>query len=266
MAKTLRKPSNPRNLPSKSLAYRRRQLSPFSRMNILISNDDGFEAPGIDALLEVASAFGDCTIVAPAKEQSGVSHQMTLWRSVEFVQHSDNVWSLDGTPSDCVRVAMTQLETRFDLVLSGINDGGNLGSDIYVSGTVAAAREAAIFGLPAIAISQHRLRFGEAFDWTNTKTIASDALKHCFDAGLTPREVININLPDVSDSKPSVKVEIIDPCPLDPNPRVAVYESQPCENGVSLKSVGKYNDRKRSSGHDVETCFSKKVSVSRLQF
>lgn len=235
-------------------------------MNILISNDDGFDAPGIDALLEVANSFGECTIVAPAKEQSGVSHQMTLWQSIEFTQQSDNVWCLDGTPADCVRVAMTQLETRFDLVLSGINDGGNLGSDIYVSGTVAAAREAALFGLPAIAISQHRLRFGEAFDWSNTKTIATDVLKHCLDAGLNSREVININLPDVSESMPVPKCEIIDPCPLDPNPRVAVYESQPCDTGISLKSVGKYNDRKRSPGHDVETCFSKKVAISRLQF
>ena len=241
-------------------------------MNILITNDDGWNAPGIDALLEVASSFGDCTIVAPAKEQSGVSHQMTLWQSIDFLQLSENVWSLEGTPADCVRVAMTQLlQTSFDLVLSGINNGGNLGSDIYVSGTVAAAREAALFDLPAIAISQHRLRFGEAFDWTNTRQLAADALKHCFDKGLKSREVININLPDVSeletsDSGSFPKIEIVDPCPLDPNPRVAVYDSQPIDGGASLKSIGKYNDRKRTPGHDVETCFSKKVSLTRLSF
>jgi len=235
-------------------------------MNILISNDDGWDASGIDALLEVARKFGECTVVAPAKEQSGVSHQMTLWQSMDLLKRSDNVWSLDGTPADCIRVALTQMETSFDLVISGINNGGNLGSDIYVSGTVAAAREAALFGLPAIAISQHRLRFAETFDWKNTKTIAANVLRRCLDAGLTPREVININLPDVSLADPIPEIEIVDPCPLDPNPRVALYDSQPGDAGVSLKSIGKYNDRKREPGHDVETCFSQKIPLTRLRF
>lgn len=235
-------------------------------MNILISNDDGWNAPGIDVLVEVAQEFGDCTVVAPTHEQSGVSHQMTLWQPMDFVEQSKNVWSLDGMPADCVRVALTQLERSFDLVISGINNGGNLGSDIYVSGTVAAAREAAIFGLPAIAISQHRLRFEETFDWANTKKLASKVLRHCFESGLNRREVININLPDVSDADPIPEVEIVDPCPLDLNPRVAVYDSVPCDGRTTVKSVGKYNDRKRTADHDIATCFSKQVPLTRLQF
>lgn len=235
-------------------------------MNILISNDDGWNAQGIGALLEVAREFGNCTVVAPTEEQSGVSHQMTLWQSIDFVKQSENIWSLDGTPADCIRVALSKLETKFDLVISGINNGGNLGSDVYVSGTVAAAREAALFDLPAIAISQHRLRYEETFDWTNTKTLAAKVLRHCFESGLNPREVININLPDVSDVAPVPETEIVDPCALDPNPRVAVYDSRPCDGGSTLKSVGKYNDRKRTAGHDMAMCFSKKVPITRMRF
>lgn len=236
-------------------------------MNILITNDDGWDAPGINALLEVANDLGSCVIVAPANEQSGVSHQISLMRPMQLLQRSDAVWSLDGTPADCVRVAMTQFETSFDLVLSGINNGGNLGSDTYVSGTVAAAREAALFGLPAIALSQHRARFGEAFDWKWTKRICANVLQHCLDTGLKKREVINANLPDVSDAESLPIVEIVDPCPLDPAPRLAVFESESGqEEGLLLRSVGKYNDRSRSAGHDVEACFAKKVPVTRLQF
>lgn len=235
-------------------------------MNILISNDDGWDAPGITALKEVAEAFGTCTVVAPATEQSGVSHQVTLSRPLRFSEKAKDVWAVDGTPADCVRIAMTQLESTFDLVLSGINNGGNLGADIYVSGTVAAAREGALFGIPAIAMSQHRLRFGEAFDWKWSKQVASRVLQHCIEQGLKKREVININFPDFSDSSPLPEFEIVDPCPLDPAPRLAVFESETKENDQLLRSIGKYNDRPRLPGHDVATCFAKHVSVTRFTF
>lgn len=233
-------------------------------MNILISNDDGWDAPGIVALVEVASAFGNCTVVAPADEQSGVSHQLTLRRPLKLVQRSTNTWSLDGTPADCVRVALTQFDTKFDLVLAGINNGGNLGADIYVSGTVAAAREATLFGLPAIAISQHRLRFGEAFDWTRTKELCAKVLKHCLESDPAQRELVNINLPDISDASSLPEIAIVDPCPLDPSPRPANYESEKDGNITQLTFTGKYNDRKQTAGCDVETCFSKRVSITRM--
>ncbi len=240
-------------------------------MKILISNDDGWDAPGISVMLEVASDFGDCTIVAPATEQSGISHQLTLTRPLELTRQSENVWSLDGTPADCVRIAitqwakLTQSESPIDLVLSGINNGGNLGADIYVSGTVAAAREATLFGLPAIAISQHRARFSEAFDWTRTKEICAKVLKHCIESGLNKRDLLNVNLPDVSyfDSLP--EIDIVDPCPLDPSPRPSTYEAEQNGNVTRLKFTGKYNDRTQTAGCDVETCFTKAVSITRLQ-
>ncbi len=233
-------------------------------MKILISNDDGWDAPGIVALLEVTKSFGECTIVAPANEQSGVSHQLTLSRPLELAQRSENIWSLDGTPADCVRVALTQLDASFDLLISGINNGGNLGADVYVSGTVAAAREATLFGLPAIAISQHRLRFGEAFDWTRSKQICTRVLSHCFESGLNERDLININLPDVSDMESLPEIRIVDPCPLDPSPRPATYEAEKVGDVTRLRFAGKYNDRKRTEGCDVEACFSKQIPVTRL--
>lgn len=235
-------------------------------MNILISNDDGWAAPGIEALLEVAESFGECTVVAPAHEQSGISHQISLHREMKLVKYGERAWSLEGTPADCIRVGLTQLKTSFDLVLSGINNGGNLGSDIYVSGTVAAAREAALFGVPAISISQHRLRFGEEFDWTNSKELAARVIKHCISSGLESRELVNVNLPDFSDSASIPEYQIIDPCPLDPAPRLAVFESESQADSSILKSVGKYNDRERSPGHDVATCFEKNVPITRLRF
>ena len=235
-------------------------------MNILISNDDGWNAAGIIALQEVASDFGKCTVVGPAEEQSGVSHQMTLFGSMKLTQQSPQIWSLEGTPADCVRIGLTQLKQSFDLVLSGINNGANLGSDVYVSGTVAAAREAALFGLPSIAISQHRLRYNEAFDWTHTKKLAAQSIQHCIDSGLKNRELININLPDVSDSPTLPACQTVDPSPLDPAPRVAVFEVESGHDGTLFRSVGKYNDRARAAGHDVESCFAKKITMTRMHY
>jgi 5'-nucleotidase len=237
-------------------------------MKILISNDDGWDAPGIAVLHEVASYFGQCTVVAPADEKSGISHQLTMTRPLELTQQSENVWSLDGTPADCVRVALTQTTqfgTSFDLVLSGVNNGGNLGADIYVSGTVAAAREATLFGLPAIAISQHRSRFADAFDWTRTKDICAKVLKHCIESGLKNRDLLNVNLPDVSYFESLPEVDIVDPCPLDPSPRPSTYAAQQNGNVTRLTFTGKYNNRIRTAGCDVETCFAKSVSITRLQ-
>ena len=122
---------------------------------ILLTNDDGWDAPGIAALEAVLSEFGEVVVVAPANPQSGISHQMTFEVPMALTQHSANHWHLSGTPADCARVGLSQLGLEFDWVFSGINNGGNLGIDFFISGTVAAAREATFFGARAIAISQH---------------------------------------------------------------------------------------------------------------
>lgn len=120
-------------------------------MTIIITNDDGIDAPGIRALQRAIPQT--TTIVAPSKHLSGCGHQVTTNRGMKLEKRSVTEYALDGTPADCTRMAITNIAKNTKLVLSGINAGGNLGTDVYISGTVAAVREAAIHGIPGIAIS-----------------------------------------------------------------------------------------------------------------
>ena len=123
-------------------------------MLILVTNDDGINALGLHVLEKVASAFGEVVTVAPETEQSGASHAITLLRPLRLAQAGANRFSLDGTPTDCVFIALSHvMDRRPDLVLSGVNRGPNLGYDVLYSGTVAAAMEAALKGIPAISFS-----------------------------------------------------------------------------------------------------------------
>jgi len=123
---------------------------------LLVSNDDGVDAPGIIALREALSTFADVYTVAPQTEQSAKSHSITLHHPLRFHEVHERVWAVDGTPADCVYVAFflrDLLPRKPDLVVSGINHGPNLGNDVHYSGTVAAAREGALRGVPSIALS-----------------------------------------------------------------------------------------------------------------
>lgn len=234
-------------------------------MQILITNDDGWDAPGIRALRKVAAEFGACAVVAPAEQQSGISHRLTLNRPLNLVRRESEVWSLDGTPADCVRVALTQMkELDVDVVISGINNGGNLGGDTYVSGTVAAARESAIFETPAIAISQHRLRFKDDYDWTFTTEAAKRVLGHVFDSLPSKGTYVNINLPDFCDHDAVPDFEIVDQCPLDRSPLPVTYHVQQRDDGATFEYAGKYRQRPRQPGSDIQVCFDGKVPITRL--
>jgi 5'-nucleotidase len=123
---------------------------------ILVTNDDGVHARGLEVLRQAAAPLGDVVVVAPTREQSAQSHALTLDRPLRHIEHGPDLHSVDGTPADCVYLAL--FERRFlprqpDLVLSGINHGHNLGTSVFYSGTIAAAREAALRGIPAIAFS-----------------------------------------------------------------------------------------------------------------
>src|SRR5262244_3516551 len=121
---------------------------------ILITNDDGYFSEGIAALTQALEAIGEVTVVAPASEQSATAHSLTLTRPLRVRQIAERRYSVDGTPTDCVLLALTKiLPVRPDIVVSGINHGANLGDDVSYSGTVAGAFEAAIFNLPGIAVS-----------------------------------------------------------------------------------------------------------------
>jgi 5'-nucleotidase len=134
-------------------------VSASSRPHVLLVNDDGIEAPGLDTMAEALAPIADLTIVAPRSEQSGMSHALSVFKDLHLERHERDGrlwgWALAGTPVDCVKIALVDLrhERPIDFVVSGINRGQNAGIDILYSGTVAAAREAAILGLPAIAVS-----------------------------------------------------------------------------------------------------------------
>ena len=128
-------------------------------MHVLITNDDGIHAPGLQALADAVSQLGwDYTIVAPATEQSMCGHRVTTHQHLKVETPEERRYAVHGTPADCVRLALFALNVKPDLVLSGINAGGNLGQDIVISGTVTAAREAAYHGIRAMALSHYMIR------------------------------------------------------------------------------------------------------------
>ncbi len=226
-------------------------------MNILVTNDDGWGSPGIERLIEIANELGDVWIVAPAKPMSGISHQMTYEAPMAFEQKSTRSFSLDGTPADCVRVGLTQLDTEFDWVFSGINKGANLGCDTNLSGTVAAVREASLFKVPGIALSQHLRKFNAPCDWSQPAKLAKRVIPKLLEREVKKSNWFNVNIPDIGDGDAET-VEIVD-VELDSNPLPVDYSTT--ESG-ELLYCGKYKERIRTPGCDVDTCFSGKVSIT----
>jgi 5'-nucleotidase len=169
-----------------------------SRPLILLSNDDGVRAPGIQAAEEALRPLGDVVVAAPDRERSATSHSISLDRPLRAEEERPGVFSIDGTPVDCVYLALLHLVPRRpDLVVSGINHGYNLGSDVFYSGTVAAAVEGALRGVAGIAMSLERRRhpeFGPAA--AVLRRLAEAALaRRDSDDGLPPGKVLNVNVP-----------------------------------------------------------------------
>ena len=172
----------------------------LGRARVLVTNDDGIHAPGLQVLTEIAEALAsEVWVVAPETEQSGTSHSLTLGRALRTRQHGPRRFSVDGTPTDCVLVAHRHIMVRHppDLVLSGINHGGNLGEDVTYSGTVAAAMEAAILGLPAVALSQKR-QGDDPIDWDTAKRFAPEILRTLGSMSWSHDLIMNVNFPPVA--------------------------------------------------------------------
>ena len=242
----------------KALALRTPSHVPLeTNMNILLTNDDGWDAPGLEKLQQIASQFGDVWTVAPLKPMSGISHQVTFEVPMTFEEKSARSFSLDGTPADCVRVGLTQLQTKFDWVFSGINRGANLGTDTNFSGTVAAVREASLFNVPGIAFSQHLRHFKAPFDWTPAGQLAERVIPELLERKTATSNWFNVNLPDIGDGD-AAQVDIVE-AELDQNPLPATYDSS---RAGKLLYCGTYNDRPRTPGCDADVCFSGKVSIS----
>lgn len=164
-------------------------------MLILVSNDDGYFAPGLAALVKAVQPFGEVVVVAPETNRSGASNSLTLDRPVACRRASNGFFYVDGTPTDCVHVALTgMLDRKPDIVLSGINNGQNMGEDTHYSGTVAAAMEGFLFGIPSIAFSLSEKGY------THLETAAqcaSDMLKRFVQSPIRSPMLLNVNIPSI---------------------------------------------------------------------
>jgi 5'-nucleotidase len=169
-------------------------------MRILLTNDDGINARGLDLLETVAQAFSDdIWIVAPTEEQSGAGHSLTLTEPVRLRRHDNRRFSVTGTPTDAVMLALAHImkDSPPDLILSGINRGANLGEDVTYSGTVSAAMEGALAGVPSIALSQSYSRegMGDLVPFAAAEAWAEKVLRQLVDFEPPPGTLLNVNFP-----------------------------------------------------------------------
>jgi 5'-nucleotidase len=225
-------------------------------MKLLLTNDDGMDAPGLLALEQALQGLGECVVLAPDQHLSGCSHQATTLRPLELKQLAPNRYTLDGTPVDCTRVGLLHLLPECDWVIAGINAGGNLGADVYLSGTVAAAREGALFRKRGIAISQYFDR-RLPFDWQNAVRWTRRLIEMLTSSYLEEGTVWNVNLPHLPPGSDPPEVCF---CQLDPHPLPVNFHG---DNG-KLYYRGLYQDRLREPGRDVDRCFSGRITITQL--
>ncbi|WP_153557514.1 5'/3'-nucleotidase SurE [Roseimaritima sediminicola] len=243
-------------------------------MHVLLTNDDGIDAPGLAALQASLQPFRSAgvrvSVVAPDRNQSECGHSVTTRRALRVTELAPSIYTIDGTPVDCVRLALEKIVPDVSLVLSGVNDGGNLGADLLVSGTFAAAKEAYLRGRRAIAIS-HCRHPDYPRTWEHVPRWLHGLLAPVLDASTGPAtakadksneadradgaSLTNINLPAQLDREPET-VE----CAVDPTPFAAHYES--LDESTYLYRA-RYQDRPRLPGRDVAHCFGGRITVSR---
>lgn len=162
---------------------------------ILVSNDDGIHAAGIRALVKALEPIGEVTVMAPLTEQSATSHALTLHRPLRIQEIDERRFAVEGTPTDCVLLAVKEfLDQKPDLVVSGINQGPNMGEDVIYSGTVAAAMEGAILGIPAMAVSLASWTFS---DFEGAGKTAARLSRILLESELPDRFLINVNVPPI---------------------------------------------------------------------
>lgn len=168
-------------------------------MRILLSNDDGYFAPGLACLAEKLSSLADITVVAPERDRSGASNSLTLDRPLTLRRAHSGFYYVNGTPTDCVHLAVTgMLDELPDMVISGINHGANMGDDTVYSGTVAAATEGYLLGVPSIAVS---LVSKGAGNYASAARVVADIVRHHQEHPFTHPVLLNINVPDVPNAE-----------------------------------------------------------------
>jgi 5'-nucleotidase len=228
-----------------------------SKLKIVVTNDDGYDQPGLAALVAAATALGDVRVVAPATPQSNVGHQVTMRESICVDRFDRKTHVVHATPADCTRLAVKQLVPDLDWLFAGINLGANLGSDVYQSGTVAAAREAAILGIRAVAVSQYIAR-DWTVDWPAAQAQTARCLATILETPLGPGQFWNINLPSPITVAAALEFRF---CPLDTNP----HRYQFVQDDGAYRYKGTIHDRPRTAASDVDICFGGKIAVTRLE-
>jgi len=224
---------------------------------ILLTNDDGWDAPGLDALRRATLGLGPYRVVAPIGCYSGSGHRVTTHAPIEVSAMGEDIIAVGGAPADCVRLALYQLTPRPRWIFSGINAGGNLGADIHHSGTVAAVREGVLNGIPGIALSQYIAR-GRAIDWDRAVGWARGVLRELLGLPWEPGTFWNVNFPHPAAGGPDPEVVF---CPLDPSPLPLDYR---VEEGRFIYA-GDYQKRARRPGADVDVCFGGRIAVTLIR-
>jgi 5'-nucleotidase len=225
-------------------------------VRILVTNDDGWDAPGLAALKTLAGRIGDVFVLAPQVPHSYAGHRVTTDCPLVLAETGPQEFTLSGTPADCVRLAVSTLFPDIDWVLSGINRGGNLGADLFTSGTVAAVREAALLGRPGIAVSQY-VRKGVALDWERSAAMALPVIAQLIDEGCPSKGYWNVNLPHLEGGERAAVIR----CDPDNEPLDVRFRRE----GDCFHYAGSYPERRRTPGRDVEYCFGGSITVSCLR-
>jgi 5'-nucleotidase len=220
----------------------------------LLTNDDGWDAPGLAALDAAAQGLGECRVIAPVGPYSGCGHRVTTHGPITISRPAAGRIAVAGTPADCVRLALHHLAPQTTWVLAGINMGGNLGSDVHHSGTVAAVREGVLHGVPGIALSQYLAR-GRAVDWERTARWAHDVVTRLMARPWVAGTFWNVNFPHLTPDEHDPEVVF---CPLDPSPLPLVFRL----SGDEAVYAGDYQGRARRPGSDVDVCFGGRIAVS----
>ncbi|MCS7225637.1 MAG: 5'/3'-nucleotidase SurE [Gloeomargarita sp. SKYB31] len=221
-------------------------------MAILLTNDDGIDAPGLQVLRQVLpQAF----VAAPVQEWSGCGHQITTRQPIPVTQRHAACYAVQGTPVDCVRLTLAHWQPQTRWVIAGINQGANLGVDMYASGTVAAVREAALHRIPAIALSQYQRR-GQPIDWQRTQHWLARVLALLLTKP-EPGSFWNVNFPHLDNDSPDPDIIFCAPCT---QPLPIQYQATPA--GYVYQGV--YHQRPSDPYSDVAVCLGGQIAVSRV--
>ncbi len=219
---------------------------------MLLTNDDGIDAPGLGVLRRLLPT---ALVVAPQTQFSGCGHQLTTRSPIAVEQRTAQHYAVQGTPVDCVRLTLAHWQPQTEWVIAGINQGANLGVDVYQSGTVAAVREAALHRIPAIALSQYQ-RGNQALDWERTQRWSQQVLQILLQKP-APGSFWNVNFPHLDATDPEPELVFCPPCT---QPLPIEYRATP--EGFVYQGV--YPQRRSDPEADVAVCLRGQIAISQI--